>query len=118
VGSIASYEAAGSVSYNTVKAGLAAYVRTLGRELAGDGIIATGVLPGGFIAPGNAMDRLKTNKPDVYEKFIADRLPRKKMGEAEEIVPLLTLLCSEGASMMSGCLVPIDAGEGKAYLAD
>ncbi|MBL4818735.1 MAG: SDR family oxidoreductase [Deltaproteobacteria bacterium] len=117
VGSIASSEGIGSVGYNTVKAALAAYVRSLGRELARFNIVATGILPGGFIAPENAMARLQENKPDVYQKFTEERLPRKKMGEAEELIPILTLLCSEGASMMGGCLVPIDAGEGRAYCA-
>ena len=37
-----------------------AYVRTLGRELSADNIIMTGILPGGFIGPLNAMQRLKT----------------------------------------------------------
>lgn len=115
VGSIASFEAAGSVGYNTVKAALAAYVRSLGREVAGDGIIATGIMPGGFLAPENAMERLKNNKPEVYENFIKDRLPRKRMGLAEEIMPLLTFLCSNQAGMMSGCMVPIDAAEGRSY---
>lgn len=116
VGSIASNEGVGSVGYNTVKAGLAAYVRTLGRELARFNVIATGILPGGFMAPGNAMARLQDKNPDAYRKFIDERLPRKVMGDASELIPILILLCSDGASMMGGCLVPIDAGEGRAYV--
>lgn len=118
VGSIASSEAIGSVGYNTVKAGLAAYVRTLGRELAGSEIIVTGILPGGFLAPENSMERLSSQKPGVVEKFIDERLPRKRMGKAEELIPMILLLCSDAASMMGGCLVPMDAGEGKTYIAD
>ena len=116
VGSIASQEAVGSVGYNTVKAALAAYVRSLGREMASSGIIVTGILPGGFTAPGNAMIRLQENKPEVYESFINERLPRKKMGSVTEIIPLICLLASDAGSMMSGCCVPIDAGEGTAYI--
>ena len=116
VGSIASSEGVGSVGYNTVKAALAAYVRSLGLELNRFNVVATGILPGGFIAPGNAMARLRECNPEAYQKFIDERLPRKMMGDAEELVPMLVLLCSEGASMMGGCLVPIDAGEGRAYL--
>ena len=116
VGSIASQEAVGSVGYNTVKASLAAYVRSLGREMASSGIIVTGILPGGFTAPGNAMIRLQENKPEVYESFINERLPRKKMGSVTEIIPLICLLASDAGSMMSGCCVPIDAGEGTAYI--
>lgn len=116
VGSIASSEGVGSVGYNTVKAALAAYVRSLGRELNRFNVIATGILPGGFISPGNAMARLQETNPEAYQRFIEDRLPRKVMGDASELIPMLTLLCSEDASMMGGCMVPIDAGEGKAYL--
>ncbi len=116
VGSLASSEGVGSVGYNTIKAALAAYVRSLGRELSRFNVIATGILPGGFIAPENAMARLQEANPEAYGKLIEERLPRKVMGEAKEIIPMLLLLCSEDASMMGGCLVPIDAGEGKAYI--
>ncbi len=116
IGSIASSEAVGSVGYNTVKAALSAYVRSIGRALAPFNIIATGILPGGFISPGNAMARLHTKNPEAYARFIEERLPRKVMGDAEELIPMLTLLCSDGASMMGGCLVPIDAGEGRCII--
>jgi NAD(P)-dependent dehydrogenase (short-subunit alcohol dehydrogenase family) len=116
VGSIASNEGVGSVGYNTVKAALAAYVRSLGREMNRFNVIVTGILPGGFISPENAMSRLQESNPAAYEKFIQDRLPRQIMGDAIELIPMLLLLCSEGASMMGGCLVPIDAGEGRAYI--
>jgi 3-oxoacyl-[acyl-carrier protein] reductase len=116
VGSIASTEATGSVGYNTVKAALAAYVRSLGREMACSGVVVTGILPGGFYAPENAMARLEKTKPEIYKQFIKERLPRKFMGKAEELIPMIQLLCSDYASMMSGCLVPIDAGEGLSYV--
>src|SRR3972149_6734752 len=44
--SIASGEAVGSVGYNMVKSGLAAYVRSLGREMAHSGIVVSGISPG------------------------------------------------------------------------
>jgi hypothetical protein len=37
------------------------------------------------------------------------------MGQAEELIPILKYLTSEDASMMGGCVVPIDAGEGHYY---
>ena len=116
VGSISSYEATGSVGYNTVKSALAAYVRSLGRELYKQNIIVTGILPGGFLAPGNAMDRLRSKNIKVFNNFIEKRLPRGFMGNVNEILPMLLFLCSSHASMMGGCMVPIDAGEGKSYL--
>lgn len=114
--SIASAEATGSVGYNTVKAALAAYVRSLGRELAASGVVATGILPGGFYAPENAFARLKEKNPQGYADFIQNRLPRKFLADAEELIPLIKLLSSDQASMMAGCLVPIDAGEGRSFV--
>ena len=115
VGSIASYEAVGSVGYNTVKAGICGYVRSIGREVLKDGIILSGILPGGFISDGNAMDRLRSRNPEAYENFIKERLPRGEMGKAEELIPIISLLCERSAAMFGGCLIPVDAGEGKAY---
>ena len=115
IGSIASNEAVASVGYNVSKSALATYVRSLGRELYKSKVIVTGILPGGFIAPGNAMDRLRKKNIKDYKKFIKTRLPRGLMGAADEILPVLLFLCSKHSSMMGGCLVPIDAGEGKAY---
>mgnify|MGYP001307513845 CR=1 FL=1 len=68
VGSVASQEATASVGYNTVKASLAAYVRSLGREMAHTGVIITGILPGAFYAPGNSWRRLEENKPAVFDR--------------------------------------------------
>lgn len=115
VGSIASYEAAASVGYNVVKSALASYVRSLGRELYHNKVLVTGIMPGGFTAPGNAMERFKKKNPKEYKNFIKTRLPRGIMGTVDEILPILLFLCSNHSSMMGGCMVPIDAGEGKSY---
>ncbi len=116
VGSVAGTDAVASVGYNTAKAALAAYVRSLGNALAKSGVVVTGILPGGFLAPGNSWERLQANQPEVVERFIEQRLPRGRLAEAEELVPLLGFLCSDAAGMMGGCMVPIDAGEGVTYV--
>lgn len=115
IGSTASSEAVGSVAYNTVKAAVAAYTRSLGNALAGSNVIVTGILPGAFYGPENAWRRLETTKPEVAAKVAAERLPRGRIAEGEEILPLLFLLTGPGASMMAGTCVAIDAGEGHAY---
>jgi NAD(P)-dependent dehydrogenase (short-subunit alcohol dehydrogenase family) len=117
VGSTASTEAIGSVGYNTVKAALASYTRSLGNALAESNVIVTGILPGAFYGPENAWRRMEKNKPEVLEKFVSERLPRDRIADGEEILPLLFLLTSEGASMMAGTCVAIDAGESHAYVA-
>ena len=113
--SIAAGEAIGSVGYNTAKTALSGYVRSFGREMAPYGVVVSGISPGGFMAPDNAMDRLARNNPPAYTDFVDNRLPRGIMGKAEELIPILKFLCSEESSMMAGCIVPIDAGEGYYY---
>ena len=115
VGSTASSEAIGSVGYNTVKAGLAAYVRSLGNALADSNVIVTGILPGAFYGPDNAWRRMERNKPEIIDEFVADRLPRGRIADGQEIMPLLFLLAGSGASMLAGSCVAIDAGESRAY---
>jgi 3-oxoacyl-[acyl-carrier protein] reductase len=115
IGSIASNEAVGSLGYNIAKASLHAYVKTLGRDLAKNNIVLSGIAPGGFISKDNAMDRLKNKNIKAYKNFIKERLPRGKMGKTSEIIPLIKFLCSENSGMMSGCLIPIDGGESKNY---
>jgi 3-oxoacyl-[acyl-carrier protein] reductase len=112
VSSVASREAMGSVGYNTVKASINAYVRSLGNELANSGVIVTGIIPGAFLAKNNAMARFKqTNSKGFidYEK----KLPRGAVADVSEIYSLVEFLTSKSASMMTGCMVPIDAGEAK-----
>ena len=113
--SIAAGEAIGSVGYNTAKTALSGYVRSFGREMAPYGVVVSGISPGGFEAPDNAMARLARNNPGAYTDFVENRLPRGIMGKAEELVPILKFLCSKESSMMAGCIVPIDAGEGYYY---
>lgn len=115
VGSTASTEAIASVGYNTIKAALAAYVRSLGNEFAPTNVVITGLLPGAFFAPGNSWEILKRDKPEIVERFVKERLPRGKIAKSEEILPLLYLLTGSGASMMAGTCIAIDAGESNSY---
>lgn len=115
VGSIASYEAVGSLAYNCAKALLAAYVRTAGREMIKKRIIITGILPGGFIGHNNAMSRLKKNNKKAYNEFINKRLPAQKMFKTSDLMPMIEMMCLKKLYMLAGNLVSMDAGEGKTY---
>lgn len=115
IGSIAAIEAVASVGYNTSKTALSAYVKSIGQEFAKDNLIISGINPGGFITPNNAMARLKNTNKTAYNEFINNRLPRKKMGKAEELLDIIKLLSSSNAGMFCGCMIKADASEGKSY---
>ncbi len=114
VGSTAAHAAQGSVGYNTAKAALAAYVRSLGRALAATGIVVTGISPGSFIAEGNNMFHFKNGKLSEFEDY-SKSLPSKRMMDAREFFLIIKTLCDQKSPLFSGCMLPIDAGEGMSY---
>ncbi|WP_259411904.1 SDR family oxidoreductase [Coxiella burnetii] len=116
VGSTADSAAHGSVAYNTAKAALAAYVRSLGKALAASGVVVTGISPGSFIAEGNNMFRFKNDKPVEFENYVA-ALPSKRMIDVAEFFSIVEALCNQKTPLLSGCMVPLDAGEGMGYTA-
>jgi len=115
VGSTASSEAIGSVGYNSVKAAVVAYVKSLATNLIKEKIFISCILPGAFIAPGNAFERLKLNNKKAYLDFENNKLPRKKIAKASELMPLINLLTSKKGEMLAGSSITIDACETKAY---
>lgn len=114
VSSIVGIEARASIPYNTSKASISGYVRSLGRELAEDGIIVSGIFPGAFYGDDNAMFRYEYYKPDEYKKFV-NSLPQQRMPHAMEYLPMLMLLANPNSKIMSGSLIPMDAAQGQAY---
>lgn len=115
IGSTASSEAIGSVGYNSIKAAIVAYVKSLARNLIEKKIYVSCILPGAFIGSGNAFERLKKNNKKIYLDFKNNRLPRKKIAKASEFMPLLELLTSKKGEMLAGSSITIDACETKSY---
>lgn len=107
--------ASASLGYTIAKAGLMAYVRTLGRKLAKYNVVMTGIIPGTFISKDNNWDRYIKEQPEWLDDFIKERCPKGRLGNVEEIIPLIEFLLSDKATMMNGCCVPIDGGEGVTF---
>ena len=115
IASIAGRQTGASVGYSTVKAGVLAYVRTLGRNLASTGVVVTGIIPGSFVAEGNNWDRYINKDAPFLTEYIKTHCPRGKLGDVKELLPIIDFLTSPQASIMCGCCVPIDGGEGVTY---
>jgi short-subunit dehydrogenase len=115
VGSIVANEAIGSVSYNVSKAALAAYVRSLSKNLSNKNICVTGINPGAFEYDSNAMARLKKNNYMAYKDFIKNRLPAKKMPKAKDMMELIRILISGNNMIFAGNMISCDSGEGNFY---
>lgn len=108
------FEARASIPYNTAKAALSGYIRSLGNELAGNGIIVSGILPGAFYGDDNAMFRYEYYKPEEYQEFVKS-LPQQRMPTVDEYIPMLFLLSNPESKIMSGSLITMDGGQSQAF---
>lgn len=115
ISSISSVENHGPVTYCAVKAALNAYVRSLGRFLAPDGIVVTAVLPGAVFTEGGYWDTASKERPEHVQKYLAERMAIQRFGKPDEISNVVAFLCSEHASFCIGSIVPVDGGQGRSY---
>ncbi len=115
ISSISAMENHGPVTYCTVKAGLTAYSRSLGRFLAPDGIVVTAVLPGAVFTEGGYWDIASKERPEHVQKYLTERMAIHRFGEPDEIGNIVAFLCSEYASFCIGSVVPVDGGQGRSF---
>jgi 3-oxoacyl-[acyl-carrier protein] reductase len=91
---------------NAFRAGLLGALKTLSREVAGDGVtinvIATGKIE-------TARARAIYADPAAWEKQQRE-IPFGRFGRPDEFAPLVAFLCGEGANYISGTTISIDGG--------
>ena len=59
-------------------------------------------------------DNFILSKEEI-EKTIADNIPMKRVGEAEDLAGLITFLASEKANYMTGLAVQVDGGSARTF---
>jgi 3-oxoacyl-[acyl-carrier protein] reductase len=93
-------------AYNASKAGVAALVRTLARELGGLGISVNAV------GPGLIRTRL-TETPPVDDAVHVERyrIPMGRIGEPEDVAGPALFLASGDAAFVNGVLLYVDGGQ-------
>ena len=77
----------------------------------GDKIRVNAITPGFFIAEQNR--KLLLNDDGSYTdraKTILSATPMKRFGEKEEIQGVVSFLCSDEASFITGAVIPVDGG--------
>jgi NAD(P)-dependent dehydrogenase (short-subunit alcohol dehydrogenase family) len=114
-GSVAAKESIGNLSYNVSKSSLNTYVRSLGNHLCAEKVVICGINLGAYYSKNGAMGRLKESKPEIFEKIINESLPWHKMMTISEILPIIQFLIEEDIYYFSGCMIPMDGGQGTAY---
>lgn len=101
----------GATAYAASKAGLIALTKTLGRELAPQGVIVNAVAPGVIDTPQLEVDaRAAGTTRDQIIKQYADMIPVGRVGRPEEIAATVALLADPRMSAFVGQVLQVNGG--------
>ena len=114
LGSVATKEVTASVGYTCAKSLVTPYVRHMGRKFLPEGVYFSGVTLGAITGYDGAMDRLKVDRPENYETFLASRRPSRRATPVTELFPYFHLLLTEAAKVHASNMICLDEAEGKA----
>ena len=95
-------------AYCAAKAGVAGFIRALAVELGGTGITANAVSPGSTATPILDESARLYGLPSA-ESF-APQQPLGRLLDPAEVAAVLAFLAGDGASGMTGAIVPVDGG--------
>jgi SDR family mycofactocin-dependent oxidoreductase len=95
-------------AYCAAKAGVAGFIRALAAELGGTGITANAVSPGSTATP------ILDESARLYDLpgagAFAAQQPLGRLLDPAEVAAVLAFLAGDGASAMTGAVVPVDGG--------
>lgn len=94
----------GQANYAASKAGVAAFTKSLAKELAGKGITVNAV------APGFIETEMVQALPEKVKARLLDQIPLKRFGRAEEVARAVVYLCSEDGDYITGAELSINGG--------
>ena len=98
------------MAYDVAKAGVEALMRYIAVEYGPVGIRANSVAPAAVMTPMSRTMIDATPDPAGLEQEIADSVPMRRIGSAEEIADVVAFLVSDDASYVSGQTIGVDGG--------
>ncbi len=110
ISSIAAETVRGAPPYAAAKAYLNAYIKGLGRGVAAQGVVVSGILAGAFISDGGHWDNIAKSNPAMMDDFLRHHHAIGRLGTADEIAPFALFLASEQATFAVAALIPVDGG--------
>ena len=105
---------------NSMRMGVLGWAKALSDELAPHGVTVNTVCPG-YTRTERVEAILETQsnssglKKEEIEKSIAENIPMKRVGEAEDLAGLITFLASEKADYMTGLAIQVDGGSARTF---
>ncbi|MCO5061390.1 MAG: SDR family oxidoreductase [Kiritimatiellae bacterium] len=100
---------------NVFRTALVAYLKTLSREVAAEGITVNCVLPGNFLTSRLRQliaDRAKREgkSDNEIEDAMRAALPQRRFQDTADLAALVALLSSERGASITGTAIPVDGG--------
>jgi NAD(P)-dependent dehydrogenase (short-subunit alcohol dehydrogenase family) len=101
-----------ATAYAASKAGLIALTKTLGRELAPEGIVVNAVAPGVTATPQLEVDAADAGVSlDEVKRGYAEHIPLGRVGRPAEIADAVAFLASPAVGAMVGQTLQVNGGE-------
>jgi NAD(P)-dependent dehydrogenase (short-subunit alcohol dehydrogenase family) len=94
-------------AYSAASAGVIAFTKALGREVADSGIFVNCVAPGPIDT-----DMIRNLGPDVVKAMISDS-PMKRLGAADEVAHMVAWLCCEASRFNAGAVFDMSGGRAR-----
>ena len=91
-------------AYSAAKAGVIAFTKALGKELADTNVLVNSVAPAAI-----ETDILQQMAPEYVEAMVA-KSPMKRLGTVGEVAELVTWLCSDACSFSTGAVFDLSGG--------
>jgi 3-oxoacyl-[acyl-carrier protein] reductase len=94
----------GQANYAASKAGVAAFTKSLAKELAGKGVTVNAV------APGFIETEMVENIPEKVRSRLLDQIPLRRFGSADEVARAVTYIVSSDGDYITGAELSINGG--------
>ncbi len=94
----------GQTNYAAAKAGLAGLAKSAAREMAGRGVTVN------VVAPGLIASDMTDSMPEDAKQALIAAVPMRRMGRQEEVAAMVSYLCSDNASYVTGQVIALDGG--------